>query len=181
MRVREILLTLALCLLLALAFVSGHTIGRKSSISGAKVQYDTTIHYVPITSRMAPVVSQRALPSIPTFIYYVDTLTQEVDSLGIALEFVQRVQRDSAGLYTAYVSGPMVGNYGPKMDSIEFSIPERVITKTETFVQEKKMRPRYSLGVSVGYGIPFYIADEVRPCPYIGISVNYNLLNFGYR
>ena len=48
--------------------------------------------------------------------------------------------------------------------------------KIENYIINKKKK-RFGIGTSVGYGINF-TKDGIKTSPYIGISANYNLINF---
>ena len=168
---KQALLAAATILLLALAFVAGCTTGRKAAISRLKPEVVEVLHRDTIRVNTPVYVRSYARVHDTLLVAVRDTIVRH-DTAFIALPREVKEYRDTN--YFARVTG-----YRPELEYIETYNTEKIVTAT--IVQEKKLRPRYSLGVSVGYGIPFIIADEVRPAPYMGISINYNLLNWGYK
>lgn len=93
--------------------------------------------------------------------------TSLTDSTAVAaLPFTRRVYADSS--YRAVVSG-----YRPSLDSLELLMPLRTVTERTTVTQRRttRNRPRFSLGLQVGYG-----TDFSRHGPYVGIGVQWNVL-----
>ena len=153
--------------------------GKREAIDGLEARIDTIYRIKAITAQNSPVLSVRMLPSVPVVLAVHDTTVREVDSARIILDFVQKQHADPDGRFTAWVSGPQVAGYGPQLDSIRLTVPERVVT--QTVIQERRIRPRYSVGIGVGYGLPFTTGAEIRPAPYIGVTLQYNLLSFGWK
>lgn len=54
------------------------------------------------------------------------------------------------------------------------------ITTTQTQYKLRKWRYDYSLGIGVGYGA-HYTNKGLTPAPYVGVNLNYNVVNFGKR
>ena len=167
-------------LLLALTFMAGRETGRKAAISRLKPQVDTLYQTRVITAQNAPQIALRKIAQIPVIFPVHDTIASPADTAGIILDFVQNIQQDTAGLYIAYVSGLAYGDMVPQLDSIHINVTERTIVKESVITETKKLKPRYSLGVSAGYGLNL-ASGQVQGVPFVGVSVQYNLLSWGYK
>lgn len=105
---------------------------------------------------------------VPILVEFTETILLPVDSLvivnnNIILPKERKTYQDST--YKAVVSG-----YRPNLDYIE--VYQKTITNTIT----KTVRPsRWGIGISAGYGVNF--SDKLRPGPYIGVGVYYNIYN----
>lgn len=95
-----------------------------------------------------------------------DTIAGSVDSAEVVIPIIQQEYRDST--YHAWVSG-----YLPRLDSIHVYGKNTVITKTQTVTVTQYKTKRWGVGVQVGYGYSFN-----KFSPYIGIGVQYNILNW---
>lgn len=94
-----------------------------------------------------------------------DTVWRErtvVDSVEVEVAMERRMYQDSS--YRAQVSGPAIGGLHPSLDWVE------VYNRTTTIV---KRPTRWGIGVQVGYGM-----SREGLSPYVGVGVNYNLINF---
>ena len=135
----------------------------------------TVIRYQTVTLPAAPIQHPQPSPSTPLENRIVritehDTVTIALtdtvhDSVGIQLPITQKVYADST--YKAYVSGFM-----PSLDSIFIRQRTDVITNT---VYLNARRKRWGIGLSAGYG---YGLDGRRLTPFVGLSLNYNLISF---
>lgn len=67
-----------------------------------------------------------------------------------------------------------VSGYQPSLDWIEVYPETKYITKETTITQRPK---RWGLGIQAGYGVCIS-GGQIRPGPYIGIGVSYNLVRF---
>lgn len=87
------------------------------------------------------------------------------DSANVVIPITQKVYEDST--YTAYVSG-----YKPSLDSI-FVYPSKEV---QTITTKDNDKSRWSLSVSLGYGLT--LSKQPTFAPYIGIGISYNLYTF---
>lgn len=135
----------------------------------------TVIRYQTVTVPAAPIQHPQPYPSTPLENQIVritehDTVTIALtdtvhDSVSMQLPITQKVYADST--YKAYVSGFM-----PSLDSIFIRQRTDVITNT---VYLNARRKRWGIGLSAGYG---YGLDGRRLTPFVGLSLNYNLISF---
>lgn len=95
-----------------------------------------------------------------------DTVRQR-DTLYLAVEREQRAYRDTS--FEAWVSG-----VEPALDSIRIYAPVQCVTVTERV--PVKVRQRWGLGVSAGYGIT--LTKEPQLTPYLGVGISYNILSW---
>lgn len=93
------------------------------------------------------------------------TDSNPLDSIAVEIPITQKVYEDST--YTAYVSG-----YKPSLDSI-MVYPQKEVQTITNKVDDKS---RWSLSVSVGYGLT--LTKQPTFAPYIGIGISYNLYTF---
>ncbi|NDV46197.1 hypothetical protein D0T49_03965 [Paludibacter sp. 221] len=70
--------------------------------------------------------------------------------------------------YEAYVSG-----YKPNLDSLNLFIPKETITNTVYVPKIEYKRPKWGVGIQVGYG-----TDFGRFSPYIGVGIQYNIFSW---
>lgn len=94
-----------------------------------------------------------------------DTVWRErtvVDSVEVEVSMERRMYQDST--YRAQVSGPAIGGLHPSLDWVE------VYNRTTTIAKKPS---RWGIGVQVGYGM-----SREGLSPYVGVGVNYNLINF---
>lgn len=179
---RVSLLILAIAALCAAAFLLGRYEGRKGAKSEPIIQTDTIYRSRPMSLAGAPKIAERVTASWPMLMIVPvpgDTIReivpQPVDTSAIILQFVESIQQDTAGIYTAYLSGYKIGEIGPRLDSLHLNIPERIITNTLTVEVEKAKR--WSLGIYAGYGMAIANGSPIL-APEIGIGVSYNLLSW---
>lgn len=136
--------------------------------------------------------AQDALKPVTHIIYHTDTITSQkpvyfhhytTDTIRLAVRDTIRV-RD-----TLYISVPRevreyrdtnyyarVSGYDPALDYIETYQHTKVVTAT--IVQERKLKPRWSVGLTAGYGIGL---ETYEPIPFAGVGITYNFLSFGYK
>lgn len=167
---RNALLAASLALLLALAFVTGRITGRKAAISGIKPEVVEVIHRDTIRVNTPVYVRSYTRVHDTLLVAVRDTIVRH-DTAFISLPREVREYRDTN--YYARVSG-----YRPALEYIETYATEKVTTAT--IVQERRLKPRYSLGVSAGYGAAL-VGDEPILAPYIGIGMQVNILSWGYK
>lgn len=91
----------------------------------------------------------------------------KTDTVWAELPREQKIYQDST--YLAYVSG-----YDPRLDSID--VYRKTTTITVNNVVKEYTNPRWSIGVQAGYG-----ASKAGLSPYIGVGVQYNLINIKGR
>lgn len=155
-----------LCILLLLGvFLFGYNRGEKSVIRGEEPKVDT-LYVCDTIMQYEPIYEERIVlqkVQIPV----VDTLRLR-DTLYVYLEREQVVWQDS--LSKVYASG-----ISPQIDSVHHYVTEKVITRENTiFVASRK---RWGVGIQAGYGIGLD-NGKLSGCPYIGIGVSYNLINW---
>lgn len=85
------------------------------------------------------------------------------DSAEVEIPITQKKYSDTT--YTAWVSG-----FRPALDSIHVHPRREVVTVTNTVRNKPK---RWGVGVHAGYGVTPHGLQ-----PYIGVGVNYSILNF---
>lgn len=113
---------------------------------------------------------------VPKFIKRIDTLLVQTkdtirlnDTLYLALPREQKTYREKN--YQAWISG-----YRPELDSIHiFRNTQQIITSTT--IQNKQKTRRWGIGIQAGYGLTKH-QNIIKPTPYIGIGLSYNLLIF---
>lgn len=128
-------------------------------------QIDTLVVVDTVTITKPEYIVRRVVDSIPFFV--IDTLKVH-DTTVVYLPKEEKVYEDST--YRAVVSG-----YEPSLDTIAVYPKTTVIKQTE--VVEVPMQPRWSIGVQGGVGV--MVNDKgFHAGPYIGIGIQYNLINF---
>ena len=113
---------------------------------------------------------------VPKFIKKIDTLLVQTkdtirlnDTLYLALPREQKTYKDKN--YQAWISG-----YRPELDSIHiFRNTQQIITSTT--IQPKHKSRRWGIGIQAGYGLTLH-QNIIKPTPYIGVGLSYNLLRF---
>lgn len=113
---------------------------------------------------------------VPKFIKRIDTLLVQTkdtirlkDTLYLALPREQKTYGDKN--YQAWIFG-----YRPELDSIHiFRNTQQIITSTT--IQNKQKTRRWGIGIQAGYGLTKY-QNIIKPTPYIGVGLSYNLLTF---
>lgn len=169
MKAYHIILPLLVAAFIVGAFLTGRTQGKRAAYAAMKPQTDTI--YVHDTTRVAqPVevahtVIKEKRVEVPVYIHTTDTVIRT-----LYLPREERIYRDTA--YMAVVSG-----VDPSLDYLEIYRKDMEVTTTVERVV--KQRPRWSIGVQVGYGA--YLAEQPDFAPYIGVGLSYNILSFGQR
>lgn len=149
--------------LLALAFGLGRYTAEPVRIVEERVQRDTLVirdtvtHYAPIYIER----HTRDTIRIP--------ISEQVhDTVAVYLPRETKIYEDAR--YRAEVSG-----YQPNLDRIDIFTQTQVLTKDVTQVVKRKTR--WGIGISAGYGVSMNTTDQTfRPAPYIGVSIQYNLV-----
>ncbi len=121
---------------------------------------DTIPYYKPIPKDSA--VIRYVTVKVPTSTKKDSTPCK--DSVEAELPITQKEYQDSG--YHAWVSG-----YLPKLDSIKIYNKNTIVTKTITVTKYKTKH--WGAGVQVGYGYHFN-----KVAPYIGVGIQYNILNW---
>jgi len=152
-------IALFLCLMLA-AYLNGK---RK----GYEIARETILRRTDTIVRTDTLIYEKPVPVYSRIIdtMFVPYAVTETDTIVIELPREQKVYRDSS--YTAYVSG-----YRPALDSL--SIVQRSITIEHTITEMKN--PAISIGIQSGYGM-----TPKGMQPYIGVGVQWNIINFPRR
>ena len=92
--------------------------------------------------------------------------TKSNDSAEVIVPITQKEYEDSS--YHVWISGHI-----PKLDSIKVYNKNTIITHTITSTITKYKTKNWGIGVQAGYGYNFNKAS-----PYIGIGIQYNILNW---
>ena len=127
------------------------------------IKYVDTIPYYKPVPKDSMVIRYRVV-KLP--VQEKDSTTGKGDSVDVVLPITQQEYKDST--YHAWVSG-----YLPRLDSIHVYSKNSIITKTQTVTVTKYKTKRWGVGVQIGYG---YDCNKITP--YIGIGVQYNILNW---
>ena len=156
------MLILASALLLVyLGAVIGSSVCSKGSQIEVREKVDTLFIYDTIKVSEPVFIKQRIVDSI--LVAVTDTIVRN-DTTFLALPKQQREYRSPQ--FRAWVSG-----YDPKLDSIKLYQTTKQITKEIPVIQKQK--PRFSLGVTGGYG-----AGKDGLTPFVGVGLTYNLLSW---
>ena len=110
------------------------------------------------------VVGHIGIPIIPPYYDEEDIGCSDCNIDTLDFPIVQKTFGDS--LYTAYVSGAVVGNIEPQLDSIK--IMERIETVTITNTVIKKRHLHWGITGGAGYGV-----INKKPDIFIGVGVMY--------
>lgn len=99
----------------------------------------------------------------------VDTVWMEVPADTVKVPVMVPIEQKeySTDDYRAIIEG-----YKPSLISMEVYSKTTIITRTE--VRKEPTRPKWGIGVQLGYGIPI----NGRPAPYIGVGWQYNLVTW---
>ena len=91
------------------------------------------------------------------------------DTVAVYLPRETKIYEDSR--YRAEVSG-----YQPSLDRIDIFTQTQVVTNVTQVVKQKT---RWGIGISAGYGFSINRTEHaIRPAPYIGIGIQYNLISW---
>lgn len=151
-----------ICLLLALSFISGY-VAHTPKESVLELKYDTV--YVNDTIIIEkPIERERIVLKDK---YITDTVLVN-NSPTIADIPLERVTYQDSN-YLAILSG-----FQPKLDTLEIYQRGSLITKTVT-VKENKSK----LALSAQVGIS--LNNELKPYPYVGIGISYDLYRFNKK
>ena len=153
---------------LALSLVCAFFLGRVTAPAepvGTITRDTVIVHHTDTIAREKPVYYAKRVTDT-LYLPAGDTVRQK-DTLYIGLPREQRAYRDS--LYEAWVSGVQ-----PALDSIRVFAPVQCVTVTERV--PVKVRSRWGLGVSAGYGIT--LDKQPQFTPYLGVGISYNIVSW---
>lgn len=159
---KKAIMILAAVLAVSVALNIYQSVHRKTAVTGTVI--DTIPYYLPMAKDSAVVryVTERLqIVHRDTQTVVIRSETERTDSAEVVIPITQKRYEDST--YTAWVSG-----YKVSLDSI------RVYRRTQ-YIQLKMPQPRKRWGIGVGIGC------GITPQgfqPYIGVSVQYSILNF---
>lgn len=149
-------------LALSVALNIYQSVHRKTAVTGTVI--DTIPYYRPIAKDSVVVryVTERLqIVHRDTQTVVIRSETERADSAEVVIPITQKRYDDST--YTAWVSGFM-----PSLDSI------RIYRRTEMQRVPIPTKPkRWGIGIGAGYGI-----TPQGLQPYLGVSVQYSILNF---
>lgn len=157
------ILTIAViaCLLVLLGVGIGNSCHQREPIINVVEKVDTLFIYDTIKVTEPLFVKERVVDSV--LVAVTDTIVRN-DTTFITLPRQQRKYQSPQ--FQAWVSG-----YDPKLDSIKLFQTTRTITKEIPVIQ--KQRPRFSVGITGGYG-----AGKDGLTPFVGVGLTYNLLSW---
>ncbi len=121
------------------------------------VRVDTVVHTVFKPYRVTEVRTD-------TLVVYIDRPVSEGDSLPVALPVEEVRYKEEDYELT-------IGGWRPYLKSL--TVYPRTVEVTNTEIQTVIRRPRFGVGVQVGYGTT---GNEIRP--YIGFGIQYHVFNF---
>ena len=145
------------------AYHKGRVKGRSEAVETIITQRDTLTLTDTIKVVEPKYIAVRTVDTIRVPI----PIPGKTDTLWAELPREQKVYQDST--YRAYVSG-----YQPKLDSID--VYRKTTTITVNNIVKEYTNPRFSIGVQAGYGV-----TKAGLSPYIGVGVQYNLINIKGR
>ena len=153
---------ITIVVVLAIAFLLGRYTVKPTieEIVTEKVIVDTLVIENPVVDTVTHIKYVKRY--LPTTIEKVDTLIVR-DSIKVYVP-INKYLFEEPNKYRIEASG-----YEVSLDKVELF--PKTVYKTETKVVKKK--PRFGIGVQVGYGI---CGDRVSP--YVGIGIQYNLITF---
>lgn len=106
---------------------------------------------------------------IDTILVQIKDTIRIKDTIYIRLSKEQKTYHNEN--YQAWISG-----YRPELGSIHiYHKTQQIITSTT--LQIRQNQNRWGIGIHAGYGFTLQ-NNAIKPAPYIGISLNYNLLRF---
>lgn len=155
MRGLTLVLLISCCII---SFLGGYDYASKHCYNVSTVT-DTILERDTIISVPDTVYRTVALREKTVKVVIHDTLCK-IDTVEVALPFVQREYRDSN--YNAWVSG-----YEPALDSIK--VFHRTVTVKERVTVKEKSR-RWGVFGGVGIGV----SDRITPC--VGVGIGYRIL-----
>lgn len=155
MRALTLVLLIACCII---AFLGGYDYASKHCYNICTVT-DTIIKTDTVTLAPDTVYREVSLGEKVVKVVLHDTLCK-IDTVEVALPFVQREYRDSD--YNAWVSG-----YEPALDSIR--VFPRTVTIHERVMMKEKAR-RWGVYGGVGIGV-----SERGFAPYVGVGIGYRI------
>jgi len=153
-----------LAALLACAFALGRVTAPAQPV-GAITRDTVVITRTDTIARERPVYY--AVRQVDTIRIAVRDTVRQQDTLYVALPREQRAYRDTS--FEAWVSG-----VEPALDSIRVFAPVQCVTVTERV--PVKVRSRWGLGVSAGYGIT--LDKQPQFTPYLGVGISYNIVSW---
>ena len=155
---------LALAVIASLAsYHKGYTNGKKKAVETIIERRDTLTLFDTLKVVEPKYIAVKTVDTIRVPV----SVQGKTDTVWAELPREQKVYQDST--YLAYVSG-----YAPQLDSIDVFRKTTTITVTNTI--KEYTNPRWSIGVQAGYG-----ASKAGLLPYIGVGVQYNLINIKGR
>ena len=160
------LILLGVIAILIIAFsIAMHRIKVLKANDGKVIRDTTTVvKYDTIKITKPKYITQKI---IDTMLVPVRDTIRLNDTTYITLPITQKEYKKDS-LYRVLVSG-----YKPNLDLIE--VYPKTITQTITNTVYKKPT-KFGIGFSAGYGIG--LSNPAKPAPFIGVSLNYNLIRF---
>lgn len=163
--IKKILITSAVIIVaLALSFVAGQRDALNRLVLPQEPKVDTLLIRDTIKSNDPVSVTKTKIDSIPYPVPVRDTLWK-TDTVWLQKE--QVMWQDS--LSRVYASGVSV-----EIDSVLHFVSTKVISKERDVMV--KVKPKWSIGVHVGYGV--YIGDRVSAAPYVGVGITRNVFSW---
>lgn len=172
---KNILSFIGVCVLLLIAFLVGSN--SANTYTFTKVLRDTVIVEKPVPYETVKVRTEYVYVPVKDDAAIEEDNIQKTDSVLTSVAIERRVYQDS--LYRAVVSGAVVGDIHPTMESIElYTRNETNIVNSKKAIFEPYIRGSISKS-SVGFGVGVNVKDQ------IGVDVQYmrmgnrNMVVFG--
>lgn len=152
---------------LAVSFVVGQRHAQKRLILPQKERVDTLVIYETKLVEKPVFVEKKVVEKVPVPVPVSDTVMVH-DTIYVYMDREQVHWQDS--LSDVYASG-----YDVQVDSVRHNIQTQVITKERDVIV--KVKPKWSLGIHVGYGATFQ-NGQFAHMPYVGAGVSYNIISW---
>lgn len=154
----------SLVVAVVLSFVAGQRAALNRLVLPQEPKVDTLFIYDTIVSEK-PIYKEKKITE-RILVPVTDTIRVK-DTLYLYAEREQIHWKDS--LSDVYASGIDVN-----VDSVRHYVPMKVVTETTEIII--KIKPKWSIGAHVGYGIQ--LGESVKMSPYIGVGVTYNIFSW---
>lgn len=157
------------------SFFGGSYYGQWRMSANLESKCDTVTKIVPVYKDFPQPqkTAKMGYVSVPAYKFLTDTIKSvewaEIavhDTTVVYLPKQQKFYNEEDGKLRIWVSG-----YEPSLDRYELDKTEMTITQTIT----PKLK-RWSLGVTVGYGLT--LQEKATPSPFLGIGVTYSFFSF---
>lgn len=154
----------SLVVAVVLSFVAGQRHALNRLVLPQEERVDTLVVYETKLVEKPVFVEKKVIEKVPVPVS--DTIIVH-DTIYVYMNREQVHWQDS--MSDVYASG-----YDVQVDSVRHNIQTQVITKERDVIV--KVKPKWSIGVHVGYGV--YIGDRVSAAPYVGVGITRNVFSW---